>query len=618
LKKKSNRRDGYVLQSILTLVAIVLLVGIGFNSAGCGGGGTNGVIPNPTATTNPQATPTNTPVPLPTDNTVTRLVVTTQNPPRPNGKITANLLATSEAGELVATQVESILDNNGAGTIDLKKNSSYDANLYDQSDFNNPVNNQQVNTGNDALQNLVWDGGQVPPQTVTITFTTENPVLPNGKVKITQLDGSQFEDAQTIEVTLDNIGQGSALLVQSTNYNGAAYANGETTATFSKNFTTGTTDSTVSFKGDDPVVNIPPNKPSDLLPTNGATDQELSVTISGLCSDNDGDTMSVKFYKSDGSELGTVTNIASGNRAQFTWSGLAYSTTYQWYMKASDQEATGAQSEIFSFTTKDEPSAVTPPNPGTVQDFVTLPYDIEGIAYNPNNGHFYFGQSNATIVEYEIVNDNAQYVTATTGWGGGAAQPSWIGICFNSFTSQVGGYDSWGRIIVYSSSDLSYIKRATVSVDSGKINVVDNGNWIIAHDLVAQLEHYYSNFTNNETLTPYDTTGDGLLSSIGSYAIDQSNRFVCADNTSNKLKIINSNNTLHDEISHNSTIDLDTFYQYYFVTHSTQGYMNIIDSSNKSILVNNVTGVSAAKYLLIVNRTCYFSTAQKKIRFFEF
>lgn len=258
---------------------------------------------------------------------------------------------------------------------------------------------------------------------------------------------------------------------------------------------------------------------------------------------------------------------------------------------------------------------VEPPNPGTVQDFVTLTYDIEGIAYNPNNGHFYFGQSNATIVEYD---QNAQYVTATTEWGGGA-QPIYLGICYNNALNQVGGNDSNGRINVYSASDLSFIKRGITPSSCSTIDTFDTSNWIIGNYYAGRLEMYNNSFSNNEVLTPYQTVGSGILNRVSSFDIDHTNRFVCAgDSTTNLIKIINNNGTLHDQISQDLNIDVDTFYQYYFVTHATQGYMNIIDSSDKSILVNNVTGVSCAKYVLIVNRTCYFSTAQKKIQFFTF
>jgi len=98
------------------------------------------------------------------------------------------------------------------------------------------------------------------------------------------------------------------------------------------------------------VLGNPPNQPNNPSPPDGATTQPTTVTLSVHVSDPDGDSMDVSFYKSDGTLIGTDTNVASGGTASVTWSGLSQGTTYFWYTIASDGQATN-QSDTWTFTT---------------------------------------------------------------------------------------------------------------------------------------------------------------------------------------------------------------------------------------------------------------------------
>jgi hypothetical protein len=56
--------------------------------------------------------------------------------------------------------------------------------------------------------------------------------------------------------------------------------------------------------------------------------------------------------------IGTVNSVASGSTASVNWTGLGYTTQYEWYATANDGLSTTA-SPTWSFTTEKNPTAVT-------------------------------------------------------------------------------------------------------------------------------------------------------------------------------------------------------------------------------------------------------------------
>jgi hypothetical protein len=99
-----------------------------------------------------------------------------------------------------------------------------------------------------------------------------------------------------------------------------------------------------------------PYSPTNTGPADGESQVQTSPTLSVDVSHTAGQSMDVTFYDaSDGSEIGTATNVASGSTASMTWSSLDPGTTYDWYAVADDGDST-AQSSTWSFTTSYPPS----------------------------------------------------------------------------------------------------------------------------------------------------------------------------------------------------------------------------------------------------------------------
>jgi hypothetical protein len=108
------------------------------------------------------------------------------------------------------------------------------------------------------------------------------------------------------------------------------------------NFTTGT------------EPNLPPNKPTNLLPS--ARQTTTNVAISCVVTDNDGNTINVHFYdNSDNSPIDNVW-IASRGTAQVTWENLTRGQTYSFFARGQDNNgAWGDNSDVQTFMVNSAP-----------------------------------------------------------------------------------------------------------------------------------------------------------------------------------------------------------------------------------------------------------------------
>jgi len=141
---------------------------------------------------------------------------------------------------------------------------------------------------------------------------------------------TSISDGGTASVTWNSLNDG-------TNYDWYAIADDGSETTQS---------STFSF-----TTNYAPDSPTLVNPSDGDTRLNTDVTLQVDVSDSDGNSMDVSFYDaSDDSLLGTDTNVASGGRAEYSWTGLDYGTNYNWYAVADDGSVT-TQSSTWGFKT---------------------------------------------------------------------------------------------------------------------------------------------------------------------------------------------------------------------------------------------------------------------------
>jgi len=96
--------------------------------------------------------------------------------------------------------------------------------------------------------------------------------------------------------------------------------------------------------------NSPPNDPTNPNPANNAAGVIRNPTLSVYVSDPDNDQLTVKFYDKNTNHLIGTDTCSNACTASVTWSGLAYQTTYRWYVVVSDGEFE-VVSDTWSFTT---------------------------------------------------------------------------------------------------------------------------------------------------------------------------------------------------------------------------------------------------------------------------
>jgi hypothetical protein len=175
--------------------------------------------------------------------------------------------------------------------------------------------------------------------------------------------------------------------------------------------------------------NNPPNPPANPSPYDGETNVDLNPTLSVDVSDPDGDVLTVYFYNdSDDSLIDTLTNVQSGTTAAVTWPGLAYFTTYTWYVVVDDSQDQ-AISDTWSFTTIQVSSENLPPyqpsNPSPVNEStdVNLTPTLKVDVFDPNgdslNVSFYNADDDTLIGEVLNVASS------------GSAEITWSGLSYS-------------------------------------------------------------------------------------------------------------------------------------------------------------------------------------------
>ena len=99
-----------------------------------------------------------------------------------------------------------------------------------------------------------------------------------------------------------------------------------------------------------PLLNNPPNKPSNPNPANGASNVPLNVTLRWEATDPDGDTLKFDLYFGEQSNPPLLkSNLTTKS---YEPSELDYNTKYYWKVVAKDPDGKTATSPVWSFTTK--------------------------------------------------------------------------------------------------------------------------------------------------------------------------------------------------------------------------------------------------------------------------
>ena len=199
------------------------------------------------------------------------------------------------------------------------------------------------------------------------------------------------------------------------------------------------------------IINNPPDQPTNPSPDNGSTNVDINPVLSVTVTDPDENSLHVSFFDAlDDSPIEPFTFIPSGSTASVTWNGLAYDTTYSWYVIVNDSK-TQTVSQTWNFKTKKEPKT-DPPGGGET------PFNPP---FNPPEG-----PTNNNPVAKIIVSDIIEFVdTNITFDGSESYDPDGDGLTYKwNFYDEVTLNE---KIIEYSFSK-SGIYSITLTVSDGK------------------------------------------------------------------------------------------------------------------------------------------------------
>jgi len=190
-------------------------------------------------------------------------------------------------------------------------------------------------------------------------------------------------------------------------------------------------------------------------PENGGTDYNLTTILNITPYDVNNDTMSVAFYNGTWSELSSSSGNENGTDVTYSWSALAYNTTYIWYVNVSDGIDT--ISETYNFTTKVDDTPVVIFNNSYPVDFDSTNLNSGGnITYTFTDA---VGIENSSVSLFVKSNSSTRGVDYWRIENGSVIQDDYLEL--NDFSVDGNEY-TFGLCPCYIYSGVSNIKIATI------------------------------------------------------------------------------------------------------------------------------------------------------------
>ena len=343
------------------------------------------------------------------------------------------------------------------------------------------------------------------------------------------------------------------------------------------------------------AANNPPAVPSSPAPTDGATAQSTSPTLSWSCSDPDGDALTYDVYF--GTSSNPTATIATNQTAKSIGrTGLTVSTKYYWKITAKDSKAATTSSPVWSFTTAaaannppTAPSSPAPTDGATAQstsptlswscsdpDGDALTYDVYfGTSSNPTTtiatnqtaksiGRT--GLTTSTKYYWKITaKDSKAATTSGPVWSftttGSTTTASISGKVTNSSSQAINGvkvYTSPATSTVYSDASGNY---AINNISAGTYTVYAEKTGYINYSMtinVAQSQTYTQNITMTVKSTSYFCVGTPTVTYAGKTynTVQVGTQCWLKENLDVGVYVAStSTGSVHSDVSNNGTIE---------------------------------------------------------------
>ena len=187
---------------------------------------------------------------------------------------------------------------------------------------------------------------------------------------------------------------------------------------------------TVPYEGE----NRSPLSPSNPGPSDKATSQPTTITISWECSDPDGDTLTYDVYFGTSINPRLLPKVSTSQSGKtLNRSNLSYDTTYYWKVVAKDAKGATTEGPVWKFTTQSAPTASSYTPSGIVPSMVLVEKgsftmgDTWGDGYSDDEQpthkvtftyDFYIGKYETTFDEYDaFCNATGRSKPEDEGWG---------------------------------------------------------------------------------------------------------------------------------------------------------------------------------------------------------
>lgn len=139
--------------------------------------------------------------------------------------------------------------------------------------------------------------------------------------------------------------------------------------------------------GTEPVVNNPPNSPTNPVPSDGAVDQPIDATLSWTCTDPENDALTYDVFFGVTSSPGQV--ASDSTQASYDPGPLQYFRIYYWKIRARDSQGNTKTGSVWSFTTELSDSSAPPyvpsnPDPADGATNVSYSVTLSWVGGDPN------------------------------------------------------------------------------------------------------------------------------------------------------------------------------------------------------------------------------------------
>jgi len=265
--------------------------------------------------------------------------------------------------------------------------------------------------------------------------------------------------------------------------------------------------------------NQAPNAPSNPNPSDAASDQEIDVDLSWVCSDPDGDLLTYEIYF--GTSPSPPHLESDYNSNNYDPGTLGHSTTYFWKIVVMDDHGLKIVGPVWSFTTRasesnNAPNVPSDPNPGDSATDQPLSLELNWTCTDPDDDFLYYDVYFGNSSNPPFVASNR--ITTSFNLAGLVSNSVYY---WKIVARDEGGLEAVGPVWSFTTGAPSYETGTVTDIDGNVYQTIKIGDqWWMAENL--KVTHY----RNGNAIPNCIDASEWISLAIGAhcnYANDESN-----------------------------------------------------------------------------------------------